>query len=343
MASVSIDNVSVVFGKEKKAMDFADNGFSRAEIKQKTGIILGVHDCSLTVEEGQTVVLMGLSGSGKSTLLRTVNGLSCPARGRVVLNHQGQDFCVNSLRPRDLYWVRTHLVSMVFQQFGLLPWRSVADNVGLGLEIAGTGRQKARRLIMQQLELVGLEQWADVPVSELSGGMQQRVGLARAFATGAPVLLMDEPFSALDPLIRSHLQTELLALQHRFKKTILFVSHDLGEAIRMGDKIALMQDGHIVQTGTPKEIVLSPASDHVAEFVQDINRLNFLTAADIMRPYEAEAAKHSFAAIVQAETPLKTLIRLACQKPGVIGVAGKTGLAGFILVDDIIIYLGNTK
>jgi len=324
-------------------MAFADSGLSRAQIQQKTGIVLGAHDCSLTVEEGQTVVLMGLSGSGKSTLLRTVNGLARPARGRVVLRHEGQEFCVNSLRPHDLYQVRTHLVSMVFQQFGLLPWRSVADNVGLGLEIAGAGRHKARRLIRQQLELVGLEQWADVPVSALSGGMQQRVGLARAFATGAPVLLMDEPFSALDPLIRSRLQAELLALQRRLKKTILFVSHDLGEAIRMGDKIALMQDGHIIQTGTPKEIVLSPASDHVAEFVQDINRLNFLTAADIMRPYDAEAAKHSVTAIVQAETPLKTLIRLACQKPGVIGVAGKTGLDGFILVDDIIIYLGNTK
>lgn len=343
MASVSIENVSVIFGNEKKGIAFADNGLSRTEIKQKTGIVLGVHDCSLTVEEGQTVVLIGLSGSGKSTLLRTVNGLAAPARGRVVLRHEGRDFHVNSLRARDLYQVRTHLVSMVFQQFGLLPWRSVADNVGLGLEIAGLGRQKARAVIMRQLELVGLEQWADVPVSELSGGMQQRVGLARAFATGAPVLLMDEPFSALDPLIRSHLQTELLALQRRLKKTILFVSHDLEEAIRMGDKIALMEDGRILQTGTPKEIVLSPASDHVAKFVQDINRLSFLTAADIMRPYDAQKAKHSFAAIVKAETPLNELIRIVCRKPGIIGVAGKTGLNGIILVDDIIIYLVNTK
>lgn len=343
MASVSIENVSVVFGKEKAAMGFADSGLSRTEIKQKTGAVLGVHDCSLTVEEGETVVLMGLSGSGKSTLLRTVNGLAAPARGRVVLHHQERDFCVGSLRPRDLYRMRTHLVSMVFQQFGLLPWRSVADNVGLGLEIAGMGRQKARAAILRQLELVGLEQWADVQVSALSGGMQQRVGLARAFATGAPILLMDEPFSALDPLIRGYLQTELLALQRRLKKTILFVSHDLEEAIRMGDKIALMEDGRILQIGTPQEIVLSPASSHVEKFVRDINRLGFLTAADIMRPYNADAAKHSFAAVVKAETPLNALIRLALQKPGIIGVAGKTGLSGVILADDIIIYLDNTK
>lgn len=339
MASVSMNNVSVMFGKSKKALALADKGLSREAIKQQTGAFLGAHNCSLEVGEGETLVLMGLSGSGKSTLLRTVNGLARPQRGEVVLRHEGRDYCVNALSGRQLYDVRLHLVSMVFQQFGLLPWRSVADNVGLGLEIAGVARLKMRNIIMEQLELVGLEQWADVPVHALSGGMQQRVGLARAFATGAPVLLMDEPFSALDPLIRNHLQAELLSLQRRLKKTILFVSHDLEEAMRMGDKIALMEDGRILQVGAPKEIVLSPASKHVEKFVKTINRLNFLTAADIMRPYEAEEAKQNFAAIVQGDTPLTDLARIACQNSGIIGVAGKTGIEGIILAHDIIFYL----
>jgi len=346
MAAVKIDNVSVVFGSKsagKKALALADEGLSREAIKQQTGAVLGAHNCSLQVAEGQTLVLMGLSGSGKSTLLRTVNGLAAPARGKVVLRAEGREYCVSALRPRDLYYVRTNLVSMVFQQFGLLPWRTVADNVGLGLEIAGRSRAAMRRVIGEQLELVGLSEWSDVPVSSLSGGMQQRVGLARAFATGAPILLMDEPFSALDPLIRGRLQEELLALQRRFKKTVLFVSHDLEEAMRMGDKIALMEDGRILQTGSPRNIVLSPASPHVEKFVKDINRLTFLTAADIMRPYAEEEAKTGFAAIVREDTPLLELIRLACEKPGMVGVAGKNSLTGTIKTEDIVLYLGKAK
>jgi len=343
MASVSIENVSVIFGRDKRALKLADKGLSRDVIKQKTGAVLGAHNCSAEVGEGQTLVLIGLSGSGKSTLLRTVNGLAKPARGQVILRHGGQSYCINALRRHELYQVRTHLVSMVFQQFGLLPWRSVADNVGLGLEIAGVARAKARGIIMAQLELVGLEKWADVPVSSLSGGMQQRVGLARAFATGAPVLLMDEPFSALDPLIRKRLQGELLELQKQFRKTVIFVSHDMEEAIRMGDRIALMEDGRIVQTGTPKEIILSPAAPLVERFVRDINPLSFLTAADIMRPYDEETARQPFAAMVTPDTPLRELIRIICEKPGIIGVAGPSGAAGILLSEDIVFYTNNNK
>jgi len=346
MASVNIDNVSVVFGGKaaaKKALELADQGLSREEIKQQTGAVLGAHNCRLTVEEGQTLVLMGLSGSGKSTLLRTVNGLAAPARGNVRFKAQGREYCMSGLRARDLYYVRTHLVSMVFQQFGLLPWRSVADNVGLGLEIAGVKRAAMRKVIAEQLELVGLSQWSDVPVSSLSGGMQQRVGLARAFATGAPILLLDEPFSALDPLIRGRLQEDLLAMQRRFNKTALFVSHDLEEAMRMGDKIALMEDGRILQIGSPRDIVLSPASPYVEKFVKHINRLSFLTAADIMLAYQAETAKTAFTAIVREDTPLMELIRLAFEKPGLLGVAGKNSITGTVDTKELIHYLRNTK
>lgn len=340
MAAVTIRNVSVIFGgKGSAALYAAEQGRSRTEIKAETGAMLGVHDCSLNVEEGQTLVLMGLSGSGKSTLLRTVNGLARPSRGSVVLHHQGQAFCVNRLRAQELQYLRTNLVSMVFQQFCLLPWRTVADNVGLGLEIAGVNRTRARAIINSQLELVGLAQWADRPVTELSGGMQQRVGLARAFATGAPVLLMDEPFSALDPLIRKRLHDELQALQRRFKKTVIFVSHDLDEAIRMGDRIAIMRDGRIIQNGALKEIVLSPVDSHVAEFVRHINPLTFLTAADIMRPYSPDAAKSSFSAMAKTETPLGDLVAAINRMPGNIGIVDKSSLVGIISTEDIIAHL----
>jgi len=340
MASVVIQDVSVLFGpKSNAALRAADRGLSRTEIKAETGTMLGVHNCTLDIEEGQTLVLMGLSGSGKSTLLRTVNNLANPSRGSVTVYHDGYAFCVNTLPLQELQYLRTNLVSMVFQQFGLLPWRTVADNVGLGLEIAGIGRAQSRAIVMQQLELVGLEQWADRPVTELSGGMQQRVGLARAFATGAPVLLMDEPFSALDPLIRKRLQDELLALQRRFKKTVIFVSHDLDEAIRMGDRIAIMKDGRIVQNGTPKEIVLSPVDSHVAEFVRYINPLTFLTAADIMRPYSRDAAKSSLSAMAKAETSLGDLIQAINRMPGNIGIVDKSTLVGIVSTEDIIAHL----
>jgi len=344
MASVVIKDVSVIFGaKHSAALQAADRGLTRTEIKTETGAMLGVHNCTVEVEEGQTLVLIGLSGSGKSTLLRTVNGLARPTRGQVMVHHEGQAYCVNVLRSQELQYLRTRLVSMVFQQFGLLPWRTVADNVGLGLEIAGMARATARSVIMEQLELVGLAQWADRPVTELSGGMQQRVGLARAFATGAPVLLMDEPFSALDPLIRKRLQDELLTLQQRFQKTVIFVSHDLDEALRMGDRIAIMKDGRIIQQGTPKDIVLSPVNAHVAEFVRHINPLTFLTAADIMRPYSRDAAKTNLSAMAKAETLLADLIQAVNRMPGNIGIVHKGAMVGIVSTEDIIASLANPE
>ncbi len=288
--AVVFDDVSIVFGSDPEAaLPLMDRGKSRAEIQSETGQILGVHDCGLEVAEGEIVVLMGLSGSGKSTLLRAVNGLNPVARGRVLV-HDGEGMTdVTAADARTLRRLRLKRIAMVFQQFGLLPWRNVLDNVGLGLELAGMGRAAREEKARAQLELVGLTGWADRKVGELSGGMQQRVGLARAFATEAPILLMDEPFSALDPLIRTRLQDELLELQRNLRRTIIFVSHDLDEAFKLGDRIAIMEGGRIVQCGTPQEIVRDPANGYVADFVAHMNPLGVLRAEDVMRPLRSEA------------------------------------------------------
>jgi glycine betaine/proline transport system ATP-binding protein len=227
---------------------------------------------------------MGLSGSGKSTLLRAVNGLNPVCRGEVRVATPGGMVSVTRADAATLRAIRQKTVAMVFQQFGLLPWRTVRDNVGLGLELAGVPAAARRARVERELELVRLADRADALVGELSGGMQQRVGLARAFATDAPILLMDEPFSALDPLIRTRLQDELLDLQARLRRTIIFVSHDLDEAFKIGNRIAIMEGGRIVQCGTPREIFTTPATPYVADFVAQMNPLAVLTARDVMGP-----------------------------------------------------------
>ncbi|PWR03605.1 choline ABC transporter ATP-binding protein [Meridianimarinicoccus roseus] len=283
--AVEFNNVSIVFGADPQAaLPLMDAGQSRSEIQESTEQVLGVHDCALSVAEGEILVLMGLSGSGKSTLLRAVNGLNPVVRGNVTVNDGGQMVNVTNADARTLRRIRQERVAMVFQQFGLLPWRSVRENVGLGLELAGLDSAARTERVDRQLALVGLSDWAERKVGELSGGMQQRVGLARAFATDAPILLMDEPFSALDPLIRSRLQDELLDLQRDLRRTIIFVSHDLDEAFKLGDRIAIMEGGRIVQCGTPRDIFSAPASEYVADFVANMNPLGVLTARDVMAP-----------------------------------------------------------
>ncbi|MBX9466191.1 MAG: choline ABC transporter ATP-binding protein [Aquamicrobium sp.] len=282
--AVEFKNVDIVFGKEQQAaLKMIDAGASRAEILDATGAVLGCAGASLTVEQGEISVLMGLSGSGKSTLLRAVNGLNKVTRGEVIVHDDDWAADVVSCPPAELRKIRRECIAMVFQQFALLPWRTVRENVGFGLELAGVPAAQRKERVAAQLELVGLSQWADKYAHELSGGMQQRVGLARAFATEAPILLMDEPFSALDPLIRTKLQDELLALQERLHKTIIFVSHDLEEALKIGNRITIMEGGHIVQTGAPEEIVLSPANDYVRDFISNVNPLSVLTAWNVMR------------------------------------------------------------
>ena len=303
--AVSFDNVNIVFGNDPDAaLPLMDEGKSRADIQAECGQILGVHNCSLDVNEGEILVLMGLSGSGKSTLLRSVNGLNKVVRGSVNVNTGEGMVDVASASKAQLKKIRRSRVAMVFQQFGLLPWRTVSDNVGFGLEVAGVAASEKQSRVQQQLELVGLSDWADRQVGELSGGMQQRVGLARAFATEAPILLMDEPFSALDPLIRTRLQDELLELQARLKRTIIFVSHDLDEAFKLGDKIVIMEGGRIVQSGEPRAIFSNPVNQYVADFVQHMNPLSVLTAQDIMEPIQGRAPSE----VVTMETPLAKIM-----------------------------------
>jgi glycine betaine/proline transport system ATP-binding protein len=336
--AVTFKDVNIIFGdRPENALMMVDQGKSRDEIGAATGNVLGVAHASLDIEEGEILVLMGLSGSGKSTLLRAVNGLAPVVRGEVsvqTVNGVQNPYKCNAKALRDL---RMHTVSMVFQQFALLPWRTVADNVGFGLELARVPEAERKKRVGEQLELVNLTQWANRKVNELSGGMQQRVGLARAFATGAPILLMDEPFSALDPLIRTRLQDELLEFQRRLKRTILFVSHDLDEAFRIGNRIAIMEGGRIIQCGTPQEIVKNPADQYVADFVQHMNPISMLTARDVMQPGLGHAASgNTVTATARATTPLIDILDALARQPGSIGVVDNGAIIGTICAQDIV-------
>jgi glycine betaine/proline transport system ATP-binding protein len=282
--AIDFKNVDIIFGDDiPGALAMVDAGETRSDILAKTGAVLGAAGANLTVQEGEISVLMGLSGSGKSTLLRAVNGLNKVSRGQVHVRDGERMVDVVSCDEATLRHIRQKQVAMVFQQFALLPWRTVAENVGFGLELSGVPDHERKQRVDQQLKLVGLDQWAGKFAHELSGGMQQRVGLARAFATEAPILLMDEPFSALDPLIRTKLQDELLQLQKTLKKTIIFVSHDLEEALKIGNTITIMEGGRIVQSGKPEDIVLRPANDYVRDFIANVNPLSVLTAWNVMR------------------------------------------------------------
>jgi glycine betaine/proline transport system ATP-binding protein len=288
MPAVEFQNVDIVFGrKTAAAIAMIDGGATRDEILTKTGCVLGAAGINLSVERGEICVLMGLSGSGKSTVLRAVNRLNKVARGNVLVDHAGGKVDVTRCDAATLRDVRMHTVATVFQQFALLPWRTVRQNVEFGLELRGMGKADRMRVVDEKLAMVGLSKWAEKHAHELSGGMQQRVGLARAFATDADILLMDEPFSALDPLIRDKLQDELLDLQARLKKTIVFVSHDLDEAMKLGSRIAIMEGGRVVQFGTAEDILLRPADAYVAEFVRHMNPLNVLRGGAVMRPFDS--------------------------------------------------------
>ena len=285
MKAVEFKSVDILFGTQvKQAVKLLDSGANRDRILQETGAVLGAADVNFDVNAGEICVLMGLSGSGKSTVLRAINGLNRVTRGKVLVAHGEKQVDVTSCSEDVLRSVRSKTVSMVFQSFALLPWRSVRDNAGFGLELQGIEEKERNRIVDETLDMVGLLKWSNKFAHELSGGMQQRVGLARALATNPDILLMDEPFSALDPLIREKLQNELLELQRRIKKTIVFVSHDLDEALKIGTRIAIMEGGRIAQWGSAEDILLRPANDYVAEFVKHMNPLNVLRGKSVMTP-----------------------------------------------------------
>ena len=279
-ASVSAREVWKVYGPNaERVVGSEDASLPRAELLAKTGCVAAVRDVSFDVGAGEVFVVMGLSGSGKSTLIRMINRLHDPTAGQVLID--GED--VLALSQERLREVRRRKISMVFQHFGLLPHRRIVDNVSYGLEVQGVDKAKRTERAREVIDVVGLAGWGDHYPEELSGGMQQRVGLARALATDPEIMLFDEPFSALDPLIRRDMQDEVVRLQRDLRKTMIFITHDLMEALKLGDRIAIMKDGHFVQVGTPEEIVAHPADDYVADFTKDVPRAHVLTARSIMR------------------------------------------------------------
>lgn len=279
MPKLKIDNLTLIFGREQQeALQLLQQGKSKAEILERTGATVGVKNASFEIEKGEFFVIMGLSGSGKSSLLRCLNRLIEPSAGKVLLNNVD----ITALPDADLQKVRRKEIAMVFQKFGLLPHRSVLENVAFGLELQGMPATERLEKARNVIELVGLKGYENMLPAELSGGMQQRVGLARALANEPEVLLMDEAFSALDPLIRTQMQDELLDLQEKMHKTIVFITHDLDEAIRLGDRIAIMKDGEVIQIGTPEEILTAPANDYVSSFVEKVDRKAIITASSLM-------------------------------------------------------------
>lgn len=279
MSKIKIEDLSLIFGKHKsRALKLLREGKSKAEILEETGCNVAVRNANLTIKEGEVFVIMGLSGSGKSTLLRCVNRLINPTAGKIFLNNE----VITNMSDKELLEIRRTGLAMVFQHFGLLPHRTVLSNVAFGLELKGVKKDERDKKAMETIEQVGLSGYENQTVSELSGGMQQRVGLARGLANSPEVLLMDEAFSALDPLIRSQMQDELLLLQEKMQKTILFITHDLEEAIKLGDRIAIMKDGEIVQVGTAEKIITEPADDYVKSFVEKVDHSAIITASSIM-------------------------------------------------------------
>src|SRR5210317_235272 len=279
MSKIEINNIYKIFGNNPNSvMDMVKGGATKDEVLEQTGHTVGLDNVSLNIEEGETFVCMGLSGSGKSALIRHLNRLIDPTAGEILIDGEN----VMSLNPEQLIDFRRHKMSMVFQRFGLFPHKTVMQNVGYGLEMQGKSEDERVKIAMEKIEAVGLNGFENQFPNQLSGGMQQRVGLARALATNSDIMLMDEAFSALDPLIRSDMQKQLMDLQSELKKTIVFITHDLDESLRLGDHIGILNAGKLVQVGTPVDIIMNPADDYVKAFVKDVNRAKVIKAKIIM-------------------------------------------------------------
>ena len=275
MSKIEINNIYKIFGNNPDSvMDMVKGGSTKDEVLEQTGHTVGLDNVSLNIEEGETFVCMGLSGSGKSTLIRHLNRLIDPTAGEILIDGEN----VMSFNPEQLIDFRRHKMSMVFQRFGLFPHKTVMQNVGYGLEMQGKSEEERDKVAMEKIEAVGLNGFENQFPNQLSGGMQQRVGLARALATNSDIMLMDEAFSALDPLIRSDMQKQLIDLQSELKKTIVFITHDLDESLRLGDHIGILNAGKLVQVGTPVDIIMNPADDYVKAFVKDVNRAKVIKA-----------------------------------------------------------------
>ena len=289
---LKLEHVTKIFGPDPaSSLSLLKEGKTRDEIKEQTGHLVGVQDASFELNTGETFVIMGLSGSGKSTLLRCINRLIEPTAGKILLDTGEKTVELTGLSEKALREVRTKYISMVFQHFALLPHRTISANVAYGLEIQGRDKAKRTEAAQNALELVGLGSWGASYPDELSGGMQQRVGLARALATEAPVLLMDEPFSALDPLIKVDMQDELIKIEKQLGRTIVFITHDLNEALRLGHRVAIMEAGRVVQIGTPEEIIVNPRTEYVANFVEHADPAGVMTAKTVALPLQDPAFK----------------------------------------------------
>lgn len=330
-AKVACRHVWKIFGpRPHQALDSLQDGEqSKAGLLAGTGHVLAIRDVSFEVQAGETFVVMGLSGSGKSTLLRCIPRLIDPTAGQILVD----DADVAHMEKKALRQMRRHKMSMVFQHFGLFPHRKIIDNVAYGLEVQGVKKAQRHTRAREVLQLVNLAGWEERYPQELSGGMQQRVGLARALAVDPEVLLFDEPFSALDPLIRREMQDELVALQQRMHKTLVFITHDFAEAIKLGDRIAIMRDGEFVQVGTPEELLLHPADDYVAEFTRDVPKTKVLTARSIMRPAPGVfATEHPVAAsekldrLIPMLADTEAILPVVDEEDNVVGIIDRTAV-----------------
>ena len=308
MSKIEIDKIYKIFGPNPDlALERVRGGADKEEILSETGHTVGLSNITLSIEEGETFVVMGLSGSGKSTLIRHLNRLIEPTAGAIRVD--GTD--IIGMNDKDLTAFRRRETAMVFQHFGLLPHRTVSDNVAYGLQVQGVSKEKRNDTAQTWIDRVGLTGYGDSYPSELSGGMKQRVGLARALATDANVLLMDEAFSALDPLIRADMQDELLALQQDLRKTIVFITHDLDEALKLGDRIAILKDGKLIQVGEPEHILMNPADGYVQNFVKDVNRGRVLTAKTIMDECASDKTTSEDGPQISPDTVLDELLPLS--------------------------------